>query len=171
MKPRKPIRSVSAKRARENAQRRRVIAEVTLRRNICEAGTLIATADSGHRCQRGGVDIHEPLTRARGGSITDPENMVVVCRACHNWIHHNPALATTLRLLVHSYENRYTKNNAGVDDRRQHEAVDDERRTNLALSPASEDSERNTREMVLPDEASEDSGAKPDLDYGGSDVE
>ena len=164
MKPHKPIRRVSAKRSRENAQRRRVIAEVTSHRNMCEAGALIATADQKHRCQRIGVDIHEPLTRARGGSITDPENMVVVCRACHDWIHHNPALATSLRLLVHSYENKYTKSrDSSMDNRRQDEAVDDELGTNLALSQASEDSQGNSGTLVLSNEASTSPDAESDI--------
>ncbi len=33
------------------------------------------------------VDAHELITRARGGSIIDKENMVALCRECHNWIH------------------------------------------------------------------------------------
>jgi len=45
------------------------------------------------------VDLHEPLTRARGGSILDPANTVAVCRSCHDWIHDNPTAATDLGLL------------------------------------------------------------------------
>mgnify|MGYP001616635473 CR=1 FL=1 len=35
--------------------------------------------------------IHEPLTRARGGAIDDPENMIAVCIVCHEHIHAHPA--------------------------------------------------------------------------------
>lgn len=96
-----PLRQVSKKRDRELKQRRKVIAEVMATRYRCEAIHLIKQSEEakGHRCGGWAVDIHEPLTRARGGSITDPANMVPVCRACHDWIHHHPKEATTVGLL------------------------------------------------------------------------
>ena len=42
------------------------------------------------KCLGVATDIHEPLTRARGGSIIDRGNMIQVCRMCHDWIHENP---------------------------------------------------------------------------------
>ena len=39
------------------------------------------------------TDPHEPLTRARGGSIIDKANMVALCRECHDWIHAHPKQA------------------------------------------------------------------------------
>ena len=36
------------------------------------------------------TDPHEPLTRARGGSITDENNLVALCAACHLHIHLHP---------------------------------------------------------------------------------
>ena len=33
------------------------------------------------------VDVHEKLTRARGGSIVDEANVVALCRQCHDDIH------------------------------------------------------------------------------------
>ena len=38
-------------------------------------------------CTGRAVDVHEPLTRARGGSITDPDNALAVCRYCHDYAH------------------------------------------------------------------------------------
>jgi 5-methylcytosine-specific restriction endonuclease McrA len=40
------------------------------------------------RCGKAGgiLDPHEVLPRGRGGSITDPANVVIICRACHNWV-------------------------------------------------------------------------------------
>lgn len=40
------------------------------------------------RCGRtdGLADPHEVMPRGRGGSITDPANIVLVCRGCHDWI-------------------------------------------------------------------------------------
>jgi hypothetical protein len=53
-------------------------------------------------------DVHEPLTRARGGSITDPGNAVPLCRQCHDEITFQPeselGWAYDLGLLRHSWE-------------------------------------------------------------------
>lgn len=47
-----------------------------------------------HRCwQAEAVDPHELLSRARGGSITDPFNVVPLCRPCHDWVTEHPAEA------------------------------------------------------------------------------
>jgi 5-methylcytosine-specific restriction endonuclease McrA len=37
-------------------------------------------------CSRHATDVHEILTRARGGSITDAENCIALCRGCHNFV-------------------------------------------------------------------------------------
>ena len=44
------------------------------------------------RCGRTGVglDAHELLSRARGGSITDLANIVLLCRADHQWVTEHP---------------------------------------------------------------------------------
>jgi hypothetical protein len=59
-------------------------------------------------CQRCGreaaVDVHEPLTRARGGSILDPQNAVTLCRYDHSWVHEHPAQATAEGWLQNSWE-------------------------------------------------------------------
>ena len=39
-------------------------------------------------------EVHEPLTRARGGSILSEENSLAVCRYCHVETHAHPAEAT-----------------------------------------------------------------------------
>jgi predicted metal-binding protein len=41
-------------------------------------------------------DMHEILSRARGGSITDPDNILLVCRSCHRWVTENPWAAEDL---------------------------------------------------------------------------
>lgn len=41
-------------------------------------------------------DVHEVLSRARGGSPTDTENQMCLCRDCHSWITVNPKQATEL---------------------------------------------------------------------------
>ena len=52
----------------------------------------------------GPLDPHEPLTRARGGSIIDRANVIDVCRAHHGWLHRHQAEAHRLGLLVHSWD-------------------------------------------------------------------
>lgn len=51
-------------------------------------------------CKSEASDGHEPLTRARQGSITDPKNIRLVCRVHHRWIHDHPAEATAEGWLV-----------------------------------------------------------------------
>lgn len=88
------LRPVSAKRAVENRQRRKV-AHATFGRNpLCHRPGCTAPA----------VDCHEPLTRARGGSITDPNNMVPLCRPCHDELTFTePAWAYEIGVLIHSW--------------------------------------------------------------------
>lgn len=40
------------------------------------------------------AQVHEVVTRARGGSIIDEENCRALCSDCHGWIHDHPRLAT-----------------------------------------------------------------------------
>jgi hypothetical protein len=111
---RTPLRRVSLKRQRVNRERRELVRDQLTQRPWCEAGETIRAhwtarfgATSSHRlatastwaCQGRSVDIHEPLTRARGGSILDVANTVAVCRGCHDWIHDHPESATRLGLL------------------------------------------------------------------------
>lgn len=49
-------------------------------------------------------DIHEIVSRARGGSILDPENLVALCRSCHSFITQNPATAHNEGWSKHSWE-------------------------------------------------------------------
>ena len=49
-------------------------------------------------------DIHEIVSRARGGSILDPENLVALCRSCHSFITQNPATAHAEGWSKHSWE-------------------------------------------------------------------
>lgn len=92
---------VSSRRAEENEERRDV--------------RLLVNARSGGWCEacwvlRPGLeplpasDLHEILTRARGGSITDPANLLHVCRPCHDWITANPRPAAELGLVRWSWE-------------------------------------------------------------------
>lgn len=51
-------------------------------------------------------DLHEPLTRARGGSITAPDNAVPTCRGHNSELTEEPAWGYELELLVHAWDKR-----------------------------------------------------------------
>lgn len=89
-----PLRPMSARRRAENRERRE-IAHATF-------GDAPLCAVPG--CGRFADDVHEPLTRARGGSITDPNNMVPLCRSCHDSVQLGPQWAYDLGLMVHSWD-------------------------------------------------------------------
>lgn len=93
---RSPIRSRSKKRAAVMIQRRRLVRDVLTAHPICEVPW----------CDRPSDDVHEPLTRARGGSILDPENAKAVCRLHHDLIHAEPEWAYEEGFLRHSWEER-----------------------------------------------------------------
>lgn len=58
-----------------------------------------------HRCKSAvAIDVHELKSRARGGSILDPENFAALCRPCHSWITTHPAEATEQGWLRASWE-------------------------------------------------------------------
>jgi hypothetical protein len=89
------MRAVSLRRQRENRERRRVVAELTAEGpRICPVPWCTNVADSPH----------EPLTRARGGSITDPGNIVLVCWAHNQELTLEPAWGYQLGLLRHSWD-------------------------------------------------------------------
>jgi len=104
LKRKTPLKPISDKRRKAAGARRTFVREQLSLRPYCEAGLKIGDYCTQHHlnagsCSKYAVDIHEPLTRARGGSIVDPENSVSLCRICHDWIHNNPKAATELGLL------------------------------------------------------------------------
>ena len=94
LKRRSPLRSLSKKRQAENRRRRQVVTETFGERPQCVAPSCLRWAD----------DVHEPLTRARGGSIVDPANMAPLCRRCHDELGDEPPWAYELGLLIHSWD-------------------------------------------------------------------
>jgi 5-methylcytosine-specific restriction endonuclease McrA len=46
------------------------------------------------------VDVHEIVKRGRGGSTAQDENVLAVCRNCHDFTEAHPRLATKLGLLA-----------------------------------------------------------------------
>ena len=103
LKRSKGLRAVSAKRARENRERRAMVATLSGgERPLCAVWEAIQP----EWCTRWADDAHEPLSRARGGSITDPENCAPLCRPCHDVITFRPeseiGWALRLGLIKHS---------------------------------------------------------------------
>lgn len=81
------------RRRRELADRRKVLRELYPRPTLC----AIRWDD---RCQGAATDPHEPITRGRGGSITDRANIVAACHVCHELVHAHPAEAERRGWLV-----------------------------------------------------------------------
>ncbi len=77
---RSPLRVRSSKRAAVMPARRALVAALLAERPWCQrCGTERST------------DVHEPLTRAQGGNILDPDACRAICRRCHSHIHTSPA--------------------------------------------------------------------------------
>lgn len=107
LRRKKALARSSQKQRRKLEERRAVVASEILRRPLCEIGALISEATGarfGHTFEVPTSEFHEPLTRARGGSISDPGNMIATCRGCHRWIHDNPERAKEIGLLRSSWE-------------------------------------------------------------------
>lgn len=82
-----PLRNRSLKRMRAMVHRRRLVAELLEARPWCEVGI-------SRICDGRAVDVHELLSRARGGDILDPTGVVTACRTCHDFVTSHPAEAT-----------------------------------------------------------------------------
>lgn len=91
---RKPIRPRSKKREHLYAtERRKLVADLLRGDPLCErCGSSYAT------------DVHEIKTRARGGSITDRDNLALLCRYCHSFITQNPAQGKAEGFLKNSWD-------------------------------------------------------------------
>ena len=76
-----------SKKARETGETRRRLkwSIMAHRGNACEACPY-TPSDIGANPPRPFDDLHEVLTRGRGGDPTDPANILLVCRTCHDWI-------------------------------------------------------------------------------------
>lgn len=82
-----PLSPMSAKRRSAQLDRRNFVAQFLGKNPRC-----MVRWNGG--CTGWAVHVHEPLTRARGGSITDPANAVATCWWCHAMIHDHPEEAT-----------------------------------------------------------------------------
>ncbi|MEV0382312.1 hypothetical protein [Nonomuraea sp. NPDC050643] len=87
----------SKKRQRENRERR------AMKNEMFPDGTPPCIVPW---CGRWAEDLHEPLTRARGGSITEQDNAVPTCRRHNGELTEEPAWGYELNLLVHEWDRR-----------------------------------------------------------------
>ena len=88
---RTPIARMSKKASKIIAARALLRKRLLTERGECEA--------CGVRNPPDGFDLHERLSRGRGGSPTDPANVMLLCRTCHDWAHTHPAEAAEFGLL------------------------------------------------------------------------
>jgi len=79
--------------AKKYIQRRKLVGEMLEEFPICE------------RCSvKPSSEVHEVISRARGGDILDKTNCRALCHACHFWITTNPAEATKTGWLKNSWD-------------------------------------------------------------------
>ena len=89
------LRARSKKQAALYVARRRLVRVLLADYPICQVPW----------CDQASTDVHEPLTRARGGSILDLQNCRAVCRMHHDLIHlDEPEWAYELGFLKHSWD-------------------------------------------------------------------
>lgn len=90
------LRAISPRKQAEREARRDAVMLVKARDQHCQWDT-----HGGHPSVAcgGPLDVHEPLTRARGGDPTDPDACVLLCRRHHDWVHAHPREASCLGLL------------------------------------------------------------------------
>ena len=76
-----------------------------------EAKKTCLERDKGkcRRCPKRAVDVHHRKPRKMGGTKNEDiayglDNLVSLCRDCHNYVHHNPRESYELGWLVHSWD-------------------------------------------------------------------
>ena len=113
---RSPMKRTPMKRAQKPMRKRSVKMEGFYRdkrrpmvaRVLAEAGLRCEFVKSGSRCRNVAVDVHEMLTRGRGGGILADavnarENLMAVCRRHHEWITEHPVEAEALGYVKHNH--------------------------------------------------------------------
>jgi len=89
----KPLSPIS-KKTRSLIPTRKAVREIVLNRddNRCQAQI--------YACTYHATDVHEIVSRGRGGSPYDPDNCLSLCRSCHRYITENPEWATAHGFLL-----------------------------------------------------------------------
>ncbi len=104
-KRRQRVNPVSAKRRRQNSERKTLLESLYGREETWTC--MVANSPSHLRLMGpcyGAVHGHEILPRGRGGSITDPANVVPLCNRHNDWCSEFPVEAHRLGLLKHAWD-------------------------------------------------------------------
>lgn len=109
---RKALPARSAKRLAIAEERRAFVERILRERPTCEGlGHLRAivntlgeddrkvVVDAMRDCTWRSTEVHEVLSRARGGSIVDDDNVLALDHYCHAWVTTHPRLASMAGLL------------------------------------------------------------------------
>lgn len=104
---RKPLPLRSAKRVAIADERKAFVVRIIRERPQCEArnylrpivGRLVGkdrdrVLAALRGCTWKSTEVHELLSRARGGSIVEDDNVASLCHGCHGWVTTEPRLAT-----------------------------------------------------------------------------
>jgi len=107
----------SKKTAAKYVERRALVERLLRERPACEAcATYRNYTRPGLFMVWASEDIHELISRGRGGDILDENNLLAVCRPCHTWITDNPSEAEFCGLALPSWATDEIKQEAA--DRR-----------------------------------------------------
>lgn len=92
---RSPIRKRSTKMEEKYILRRALVRRLLAERPECEACLVY-----GRRAVRASTDLHEIKNRSQGGDILDEDQILCVCRSCHDRIGNYPSEAEYMGLHV-----------------------------------------------------------------------
>ncbi len=98
------MRRRSKKREEEYGERRPLVARLLAERPKCEACVILAVYEGKVTfLHRDSQDVHEIVPRSGGGSILDEENLLALCRPCHNFVTTNLRTAANMGLHLPSW--------------------------------------------------------------------
>lgn len=100
------MRARSKKTQQKYKDRAPLVARLLEERPFCEACQIFASFDGERRRTNQSVDIHEVISRGRGGTILEEDNLLAVCRfPCHSRITTDSREAEWLGLAMPSWAN------------------------------------------------------------------
>lgn len=99
------MRYRSKKKEEQYKLRRPLVVKMLEKFPYCQACGVFAKHDGKVTYQQNpSQDIHELVRRSQGGSILDEDNLLAVCRKCHDRIGRYPQLAFDLGLSKHHWD-------------------------------------------------------------------